>query len=248
MLEVGSDRSALRAREDYVKAIYRLAEHGPVRAADVARHLDVSPVSVHKAKRLLEGDGLLVSDEATKCLSLTNRGRRLAVAMVRRHRLIETFLHQTLGVPVERLHDEAERIEHVISDDIAARFARHLGYPERDPHGHAIPYGSLAPPEPHLPSLAHVTAETTVHVISIDDQDATAVRALAKAKILPGLIAKATPHGDGAVRVRWGTNDVTLPRARAASVRISSAGQTPDASSDGAPLSPARRAARRTTR
>jgi DtxR family Mn-dependent transcriptional regulator len=220
ILEAGSDRSALRAREDYVKTIYQLAEDGPVRAADVARYLDVSPVSVHKAKVLLEQAGLLVSDEATKCLTLTDRGHRLAVAMVRRHRLIETFLHRTLGVPVERLHEEAERIEHVISDDIAARFARHLDYPERDPHGHTIPYGDRSPAETRLPSLADVAVETTIRVVSIDDRNSQAVRALAEAEILPGLVATAIPQGDAAIRLRWETHDVALARAHALYVRI----------------------------
>jgi DtxR family Mn-dependent transcriptional regulator len=222
MLEAGSDRSAIRAREDYVKAIYRLAECGPVRAADVARHLGVSPVSVHKAKLLLERDGLLVSDEATKCLSLTNSGRELAQAMVRRHRLIETFLHQSLGVPLERLHGEAERIEHVISDDIAGRFARYLGNPERDPHGHPIPYGEHAPPDPRLPSLASVATKTQVCVVSIDDHDPEVVRALAGAEILPGLTATAIPRDD-VVHLRWGTKEVAVPRERALKIRIRSA-------------------------
>jgi DtxR family Mn-dependent transcriptional regulator len=220
VLEVGSDRSALRAREDYVKAIHRLAEDGPVRAVDVARHLGVSPVSVHKAKLLLEHDGLLTSDATTKCFTLTTLGHRLAVAMVRRHRLIETFLYRTLGVPVERLHNEAERFEHVVSDDIAERFARHLGYPERDPHGHAIPYGDRMSPEPRLPSLADLTAQTRIQVVSIDDHDAPAVRELTEAQIVPGLAATALPQPDGTVRLRWRAHDVALPRAHAASVRI----------------------------
>jgi len=140
LLTVGSDRSPSRAREDYVKAIYQLGGGAPVRAAAVARYLNVSRVSVSKAKRLLEGDGLLEPEPApAKPLRLSHKGRVLAVAMVRRHRLLETFLHRSLNVPLERVHSEAERIEHVISDDLASRIAAFLGRPSNDPHGHPIP-------------------------------------------------------------------------------------------------------------
>lgn len=221
ILEAGSDRSAIRAREDYVKAIYRLAEGGPVRAVDVARHLAVSPVSVHKAKLLLERDGLLVSDEATKCFSLTDRGRELALAIVRRHRLIETFLHRTLGVSIERIHGEAERIEHVISDDLAERFARHLGFPEQDPHGHRIPYSENAF-DPRLPSLASISVKSEIHVVSVDDDDPEIVRKLVEAGILPGVSGTALPGGDASVRLCWGANDLVVPYPQAAKIRIAS--------------------------
>ena len=114
-LPVGSDRSPARAREDYVKAIYQLGADGPVRAAALARYLKVSRVSVSKAKRLLGNRRACWSAEATPSqpLRLSGRGYKLAIAMVRRHRLLETFLHRSLRVPLERVHAEAERIEHV---------------------------------------------------------------------------------------------------------------------------------------
>jgi DtxR family Mn-dependent transcriptional regulator len=220
VLEVGSDRSAARAREDYVKAIYQLDAAGPVRAADVARYLGVTPVSVHKAKLALERDGMLVVDGKTHRLALTTRGRRLAVAMVRRHRLVEAFLHDVLAVPLERVHAEAERMEHVISDDVAERLARHLQYPARDPHGHLIPYGLHDAADPPLPTLATVTSETEVRVVSIDDHDAKVVGALANDLVLPGLSATALPDTDGAVRLRCGTREIVVAGALAAKVRI----------------------------
>src|SRR6516164_3108075 len=108
LLTVGSDRSAARAREDYVKAIYQLGAGEPVRAAALARYLKVSRVSVSKAKRQLEAEGLLAAQSPLQPLRLSKRGSKLAVAMVRRHRLLETFLHRALGVPLERVHAEAE--------------------------------------------------------------------------------------------------------------------------------------------
>ena len=157
LLTVGSDRSPSRAREDYVKAIYQLGGGAPVRAAAVARYLNVSRVSVSKAKRLLETDGLFETDAApAKPLRLSRKGRALAVAMVRRHRLLETFLHRSLDVPLERVHAEAERIEHVISDDLALRIAAFLGRPSSDPHGHPIPYDDAPATGGPLPTLASV--------------------------------------------------------------------------------------------
>ena len=126
-----------------------------MRAAAVARYLDVSRVSVSKAKRLLQADGLLEPERTPSApLRLTRRGRTLAVAMVRRHRLLETFLHRSLGMPLERLHAEAERIEHVISDDVALRIAEMLGHPLADPHGHPIPYDDASSLHRELATLA----------------------------------------------------------------------------------------------
>src|SRR5579875_819700 len=170
LLTVGSDRSPARAREDYVKAIYQLGGQAPVRAAALARYLHVSRVAVSKAKRLLVADGLLERDRV---------GTQPAVAMVRRHRLLETFLHETLHVPLERVHAEAERIEHVISDDVAMRIATFLGRPGSDPHGHAIPYGDEAAARAALPTLASLDVGSSARVISLDDRDDEAIAALA---------------------------------------------------------------------
>jgi len=181
LLTVGSDRSASRAREDYVKAIYQLGAGEPVRAAALARYLRVSRVSVSKAKRQLEAEGLLEERSPLQPLRLSRRGSRLAVAMVRRHRLLETFLHRALHVPLERLHAEAERIEHVISDDIALRIATLLGRPRYDPHGHPIPYGESEPPVKPLATLAGLTAGMRARVVSLDDHDEEAVARLVAA-------------------------------------------------------------------
>jgi DtxR family Mn-dependent transcriptional regulator len=221
MLEVGSDRSSTRAREDYAKAIYQLGHSEPVKAADVARYLGVSPVSVSKARRLLERDGLLEkSDKPTDRLSLSPHGRELAVGMIRRHRLLETFLYRSLEVPLELLHAEAERIEHVISDDIAERFAKYLGYPASDPHGHVIPYGAEDALDDRLPALTEIAAPRAVRVVSLDDRDAGAVRALADAGIMPGLEATLAAVAADSVRLDWSGREVRLPLARAALVRV----------------------------
>src|SRR5580700_11934897 len=211
LLTVGSDRSPSRAREDYVKAIYQLGGGAPVRAAAVARYLNVSRVSVSKAKRLLEGDGLLEPEPApAKPLRLSGKGRALAVAMVRRHRLLETFLHRSLDVPLERVHAEAERIEHVISDDVALRIASLLGHPKRDPHGHPIPYGERGGRGKPLPTLATLAAGTRARVVSLDDRDDEAVAALAAAGVLPGSTLRVERNDGGRVLLRQGRRSITL--------------------------------------
>jgi len=221
LLAVGSDRSPSRAREDYVKAIYQLGAGGPVRAAALARYLNVSRVSVSKAKRQLEADGLLDRErEPSQPLRLSRRGRRLAIAMVRRHRLLETFFHRVLRIPLERVHAEAERIEHVISDDVAMRIATLLGRPQRDPHGHPIPYDDDLRTEKPLPTLAALRAGDRANVISLDDRDDAAVAVLADGGLLPGARIVVQRSDASCVVVRRGKRVVTLRRAHAAMVRI----------------------------
>jgi DtxR family transcriptional regulator, Mn-dependent transcriptional regulator len=220
LLSVGTDRSPARAREDYVKAIYQLGRYGPVRAAALARYLHVSRVSVSKAKRQLEAEGLLEPDrEPLQPLRLSRRGRKLAVAMVRRHRLLETFLHQALRVPLERIHGEAERIEHVISDDVALRIADLLGRPRIDPHGHPIPYDDADTSKP-LPTLAELRAGDRARVVSLDDRDDAAVELLAKGGLLPGVRIVVERADAARVVVRRGKRVLTLRRPHAAMVRI----------------------------
>jgi DtxR family Mn-dependent transcriptional regulator len=221
LLTVGSDRSPARAREDYVKAIYQLGSGAPVRAAAVARYLNVSRVSVSKAKRLLETDGLLEA-QATPAdpLRLSRKGQALAVAMVRRHRLLETFLHRSLSVPLERVHSEAERIEHVISDDLALRIAAFLGRPSSDPHGHPIPYDDAPAAGNALHTLASVGVGARARVVSLDDRDDEGVGALAAAGVLPGTTVRVERKDTAKLRVRCGKRIVSLSRRHAEMVRI----------------------------
>jgi DtxR family Mn-dependent transcriptional regulator len=221
LLAVGSDRSPMRAREDYVKAIYQLGAGEPVRAAAVARYLDVSRVSVSKAKRLLQADGLLEPEASPSApLRLSRRGRSLAVAMVRRHRLLETFLHKSLRMPLERLHAEAERIEHVISDDVALRIAEMLGHPTADPHGHLIPYDDALPGQRDLVTLAAIAPGVQARVVSLDDRDDDAVSTLAELGVLPGASVRVLSSTAGRMRVRCGSRNVDLRRRHAAMVRV----------------------------
>ncbi len=132
------------AVEDYLKAIYLLqARIGkPVPISKIAERLAVAPASVTEMVQRLARDGL-VKHVRYGGVSLTGRGRRGALRVVRRHRLLETFLVNELGMGWDQVHDEAETLEHSISDRLLAAIAAKLGDPARDPHGDPIPSADL---------------------------------------------------------------------------------------------------------
>jgi DtxR family transcriptional regulator, Mn-dependent transcriptional regulator len=219
MVNNQADRSRQRAHEDYVKGIYQLAGNAPVRAVDLARYLHVSRPSVTKSRRSLESSGLIQTSKGrTDRIALTTRGAALAVRIVRRHRLIETFLHQVLKVPLERVHGDAERIEHTISDDIAERLCRFLGNPTSDPHGHPIPSPAAKRAPKGATCLADTSAGDAVIVTSLDDRDEAAVKYLSEHSILPGVMARIERNARGAIRVRVGRSSFTISKNAAAHV------------------------------
>src|ERR687895_900599 len=125
--------------EDYLKAIYRLTPQGrPASTSDIAQRLDLTPASVSGMVKRLSEQGLL-EHVPYKGVQLTAEGRRAALRMVRRHRLIEAYLVAFLGYSWDTVHDEAERLEHAVSDTMVERMATALGHPEVDPHGDPIP-------------------------------------------------------------------------------------------------------------
>jgi len=219
MVNNQADRSRQRAHEDYVKGIYQLAGNAPVRAVDLARYLHVSRPSVTKSRRSLESSGLIQASKArTDRIALTTRGSALAVRIVRRHRLIETFLHQVLKVPLERVHGDAERIEHTISDDIAERLCRFLGNPTSDPHGHPIPSPAGIRAPKGATCLADTSSGEVVIVTSLDDRDEAAVKNLSAHSILPGVLARIEQNARGAIRLRVGKSSFTISKNAASRV------------------------------
>jgi DtxR family Mn-dependent transcriptional regulator len=216
MVNNQADRSRQRAHEDYVKGIYQLAGNAPVRAVDLARYLRVSRPSVTKLRRSLESAGLVQTAKGrTGRIALTSMGTDLAVRIVRRHRLIETFLHQTLKVPLERVHADAERIEHTISDDIAGRLCKFLGNPPADPHGHPIPSPAIKPAAKSTTCLADAKAGDVVVVTTLDDRDEAAVKYLSGHSILPGMRALIERNARGIIRLRVGRSSLRITKAAA---------------------------------
>src|ERR671916_1185265 len=131
---------------DYLKAIWEVAGSGAASTKDVAERLSIAPASVTNMFARLQEMGL-VEYERYRGASLTGRGRGEALRLIRRHRLIETFLLEHLGYSWREVHEEAERLEHAVSDGFTERLAEFLGHPDQDPHGDPIPAadGSLEP-------------------------------------------------------------------------------------------------------
>ena len=123
---------------DYVKAVWGLSESGAVSTTEISERLSVAPGSVTRALVRLREKGL-IEYERYRGASLTEKGRIEALRLLRRHRLIETFLLECLGYSWEDVHEEAERLEHAVSDEFTERLADLLGHPAHDPHGSPIP-------------------------------------------------------------------------------------------------------------
>ncbi len=159
--------------QNYLKAIWGLQEwsDAPVTASSLAAKAGVKLSTASDAVRKLTDQGLL-EHTPYGAVTLTAQGRAHAVAMVRRHRLIETFLVQVLGFRWDQVHDEAEDLEHAVSDFMVDRIDEHLGYPTRDPHGDPIPTpdGRVARPEAIL--LSALTPGSRARVERISDADA----------------------------------------------------------------------------
>jgi DtxR family Mn-dependent transcriptional regulator len=145
-------RKESEAIDDYVKAIFHLGgeERRAVGSSELARRLGVAPASItNMLQKLAVEPQSLVDYERRRRVKLSRAGRRRALEIVRHHRLIETFLFEVLKYPVEELHDEAERLEHFISEQFEERIAKILRNPKLDPHGHCIPAKDGAMPDCH---------------------------------------------------------------------------------------------------
>jgi DtxR family Mn-dependent transcriptional regulator len=136
-----SPRASTEAVDDYLKIIFALTrEGGTASTGDVAARLALTPASVTgMIQRLAAHDPPLVEYSKNRGAALTQAGRERALEVIRHHRLLETFLHETLGISWERVHEEAEKLEHYISEELEDRIADYLGNPEIDPHGSPIP-------------------------------------------------------------------------------------------------------------
>src|SRR3954452_20135990 len=165
------------AIEDYAKAIYSLAlqSDGTVATNALAERLGVTPASVSAMFKKLDERGL-VRHVRYKGVALTPDGERVALEVMRHHRLLETYLGEHLGVPWERVHEEAEALEHVLSEYLEARIAAKLGNPTHDPHGDPIPNAALEIREEDSSRLSDLEAGDRGHFVRISDSDPAMLR------------------------------------------------------------------------
>lgn len=174
--------------EDYLKAIYHLSSRGEeATTSRIAQWLGISAPSVSAmVKRLETGDLVARAEDGT--VALTSSGESEALRVVRRHRLLETFLVQVLGVGWDEVHDEAEVLEHAVSDRLEERIDALLGYPTHDPHGDPIPPRSGTHDERWGEPLAAAPAGSRFLVERVSDRDSGALRYLADLGIRPGVV------------------------------------------------------------
>jgi len=169
-----------RATEDYVKAIFKLEEVDKSVSTNVlADVVGVSPAAVTKAVHQLTKHGL-ATHEPYRGVSLTAAGRRLALEMIRHHRLLETFLHDILGYAWDEVDPEAEHLEHHISEKFEAAIDKLLGYPRFDPHGDCIPEPNGEVPPQRGRSLADADAADRVVVVRVRDKNPEALQYLGR--------------------------------------------------------------------
>lgn len=208
--------------EDYLKAIYALGGGtDAVATNDIAQRLVVAPASVSGMVRRLAEQGLL-SYERYRGVKLTASGRRAALRTLRRHRVIESYLSKALQYPWDRVHDEAERLEHAASEELVDRMAAAIGEPEVDPHGAPIPSRDGMVDETEYFPLAELGAGLGVRVVRVSDADPEMLRYLGELEITPGaelLIVSKAPF-DGPIVLRIGVALHSIGPALASQVLV----------------------------
>ncbi|MEA2145399.1 MAG: DtxR family transcriptional regulator, Mn-dependent transcriptional regulator [Solirubrobacteraceae bacterium] len=220
------------AVEDYAKAIYALEQRGreAVSTNALADRLGVTPASASgMVKRLCELG--MVEHRPYHGVTLTDGGRRVALEVMRHHRLLELYLVESLGVPWDRVHDEAEVLEHVLSDELEELIAAKLGHPTHDPHGDPIPTRDLTIEEGPSLSLQTLEPGACGRFARISDSDPEMLRFLAQRGIRPGdsfEVIDKHPF-DGPLFVRFGEDVHVLGGALAQAMRVE-VGQCPGAS------------------
>ncbi len=211
------------AVEDYAKALYALEarHHGPVGTNALAQRLRLTPGSVSAMLRKLDELGLLILTPY-RGVQLTEEGRRLALEVMRHHRLLELFLAEQLGMSWDRVHQEAEVLEHWLSEDLEAAIAEKLNHPTVDPHGDPIPSADLQIDEGSTVSVDSLKPGDEGVFVRVSDSDPEMLRFLAEQDIAPGerlQVIKRQPF-DGPVFLNIAGQDVVLGGRLASSMRV----------------------------
>jgi DtxR family Mn-dependent transcriptional regulator len=220
--------SLTQSMENYLKAIFEILEHDErATTSSIAERMDIAAPSVTAmVKKLAELK--LVAHEPYQGVTLTRAGELAAVEVVRHHRLIEKYLADALGVPWDLVHDEAEKLEHVISEDLEDRIDGALGHPTVDPHGAPIPArdGTMIRVVARL--LTDASAGENLVVVEVDDRDPALLRYLGERGLYPGAaiqVAAVEPYG-GPIVGRVQGHEVSIGRDAAANIRVAAASRT----------------------
>ena len=223
-MSVVTERRRSSAIEDYAKSIYSLALRaagGAVSTNSLAERCGVTPASASAMVKKLAERGLAVH-EPYHGVKLTAAGQRLALEMLRHHRLLELYLAEHLDVPWDRVHEEAEALEHVLSEELEARIAAKLGNPTHDPHGDPIPDRDLIIDEGRTEALSNVADGTGGRFVRVSDSDPRMLRYLGERGIAIGdrcLVVGRQPF-DGPITVRFGADEHVLGGTLARAMRV----------------------------
>lgn len=225
-----------RAVEDYLKAIYQLQlEQDRVTTATLAGHLGIAPASATgMIKKLAEMK--LVTHAPYRGVRLTSAGEKIALEVLRHHRLVERYLAEALGVPWDRVHQEAEEWEHVLSEDLEDRMAAALGHPTADPHGSPIPERDGTIAQQHQVSLNELEPGQSAIIAEVSDRDPELLRYLGKRGLFPqarvGVIGREPFDGPLAVRVEGTEQTLSREAARHVFVTVSRGGESAPQTTD----------------
>lgn len=177
------------AVEDYLKTIYQIQSmHGRATTKQIAERLEITPASVTgMIKKLAYTKPPLVEYRKHQGVILTNAGEQVALETIRHHRLLEMFLHQMLGYEWEDVHAEADKLEHVISEEFEERIAEALGHPSFDPHGDPIPTRDLELPKTATTRLSELRQGDQAVIQRVDDRDPDLLRYLSEIGMVPSV-------------------------------------------------------------
>ena len=204
------------AEEEYLQVLFWLEEAGlPKTGANVARAMQLSPPTVHEMIGRLERDGY-ITRAGDKTISFTDNGAEHAEGIVRRHRLIERFLTDVLGIPWDEVHEEAERLEHAMSPVLEERMLAAIGDAKTCPHGHPIVAGTRVQGVP----LADVAEGATVTVLRLENEAEELLHYLKDAGLEPGLSGTIGAGDDDEVVVDTGDGSVRVSRTVAETVSV----------------------------
>src|SRR5688572_25088584 len=215
-------RDLSEATQDYVKEIHKLRLEGRrATTSAIAERMGVRPSSATAMIKKLSALGL--ADYAPyKGVELTSTGERVALEVIRHHRLLEQYLAEALGLPLDEVHIEADRLEHVLSEELEARIDHSLGYPTHDPHGDPIPDRKLKLDRSNLRTLASLEPGDEATIRRVPSDDGELLRYLKTLALVPGRKVKlrsAAPFG-GPLTVRVGKAEHAISRELAAGIGI----------------------------
>lgn len=207
----GGDLRITPAMEDYLKAIYRIELDGrPATTQRLAEEMDLSGASVTNMVKRLNDLNLLVHSPY-RGVTLTPSGSAVALEVIRHHRLLELYLSQALGFEIDQVHQEADRLEHHVSEELERRMERALGFPEFDPHGHPIPSRNGAVPAIVDIVLSDLPSGQSGMVSRVSDRDPEHLRQIDQIGIRPGVRVTVAKHEDATTLVTVSGVDRRLP-------------------------------------